>query len=276
VADRRRQYLDAMGIQLWQRRTVAQPAQQPQPAESQSSALPSPPAQSPEQPQQTPEPRNQGGFLAELPQPVATMPEQTSILPVTDERAARIAAMDWNALNNAVDQCTACKLHASRTRAVFGVGNRQADWMIIGEAPGADEDRLGEPFVGRAGKLLDLMLQALALKRDDIFIANILKSRPPNNRDPAAEEVQACWPYLARQIELVKPKIILAMGRVAAQNLLERTDPVGRLRGRVHRFGPQGIPLIVTYHPAYLLRSPSEKRKSWDDLQLAQSTLADL
>jgi DNA polymerase len=120
------------------------------------------------------------------------------------------------------------------------------------------------------------MLQALALKRDDIFIANILKSRPPNNRDPAAEEVQACWPYLARQIELVKPKIILAMGRVAAQNLLERTDPVGRLRGRVHRFGPQGIPLIVTYHPAYLLRSPREKRKSWDDLQLAQSTLADL
>jgi DNA polymerase len=205
------------------------------------------------------------------------MPEpKTSIPPASDQRTARIAAMDWDALTTAVTQCTACKLHASRTRAVFGVGNRQADWMIIGEAPGADEDRLGEPFVGRAGKLLDLMLQALGRQRADIFIANILKSRPPGNRDPAADEVQACWPYLTRQIDLVQPKIILAMGRIAAQNLLQSTDPVGRMRGRVHRFGPQAIPLIVTYHPAYLLRSPREKGKSWDDLQLALSIMENL
>lgn len=178
----------------------------------------------------------------------------------------------WAELRRQVEQCTACPLHQTRTQAVFGVGNQNADCMIIGEAPGADEDRLGEPFVGRAGKLLDLMLQAIGLNRTDVYIANILKSRPPNNRDPKPTEIEACWPFLARQIELVQPRLIIAMGRIAAQNLLHSEVPVGRLRGSVHRF-EQRIPLIVTYHPAYLLRSPLQKRKSWEDLKLAQRIL---
>ncbi|MDX1607470.1 MAG: uracil-DNA glycosylase [Candidatus Competibacterales bacterium] len=157
---------------------------------------------------------------------------------------------------------------------MFGVGDRRAEWMIIGEAPGAEEDRLGEPFVGRAGRLLDLMLKAVGLGREQVYIANILKSRPPDNRDPRPEEIQACWPYLARQIELVQPRILLAMGRIAAQRLLETQTPVGKLRGRVHEL--QGRPLIVTYHPAYLLRSPAQKAKSWADLQLARRTLGEV
>lgn len=179
-------------------------------------------------------------------------------------------SMDWEQLQTAVNQCTACPLHQTRTQAVFGVGDRNADWMIIGEAPGADEDRLGEPFVGRAGKLLDLMLRALGIAREQVYIANILKSRPPNNRDPAQAEMQACWPYLLRQIELVQPKLMLAMGRIAAQSLLDTQTAVGKLRGQVHQFA--GRPLIVTYHPAYLLRSPQQKSKSWIDLQLALRT----
>jgi DNA polymerase len=155
---------------------------------------------------------------------------------------------------------------------VFGVGNSAADWMIIGEAPGAEEDRRGEPFVGRAGKLLDEMLLAVGQRRRDVFIANILKCRPPNNRDPSAEESASCRPYLQRQIELVQPKIILAVGRIAAQQLLQSDAPVGRLRGKVHDL--DRIPLVVTYHPAYLLRSPSQKRKSWDDLCLAAGVMA--
>jgi DNA polymerase len=147
--------------------------------------------------------------------------------------------------------------------------------MIVGEAPGADEDRQGEPFVGRAGKLLDAMLFALGLHRDQVYIANILKSRPPNNRDPRPDEVQACWPFLLRQIGLVEPGIIFAVGRIAAQNLLLTDLPVGKLRGRVHRFGENKIPVVVSYHPAYLLRAPAEKQKVWEDLQLAQRILND-
>ncbi len=173
----------------------------------------------------------------------------------------------WDDLRATVAACTSCGLHTSRTQTVFGIGDPQADWMIIGEAPGAEEDRRGEPFVGRAGKLLDEMLRAVGRSRDRVFIANILKCRPPNNRDPKAEESAACRGYLQRQIELVKPKIILAVGRIAAQLLLETDEPVGRLRGSRHQLGD--IPLVVTYHPAYLLRSPSQKRKAWDDLCLA-------
>ncbi len=146
--------------------------------------------------------------------------------------------------------------------------------MIIGEAPGADEDRQGEPFVGRAGKLLDAMLAAIELSRQkNCYIANILKCRPPNNRDPRPEEVAACFPYLARQIELIAPRAILAVGRIAAQNLLQVTTPIGKLRGRVHHYGPNDIPVVVTYHPAYLLRSPLEKRKAWEDLKLYRRLL---
>lgn len=181
--------------------------------------------------------------------------------------AAPVTGLGWEELRDCVASCTRCELAASRTNTVFGVGNPEADWLIIGEAPGAEEDRRGEPFVGRAGLLLDQMLQAIGQSRDRVFIANILKCRPPNNRDPKPGEAAACRDYLERQIELVRPKIILAVGRIAAQNLLESDEPVGKLRGRPQQFG--GIPLVVTYHPAYLLRSPSQKSKSWHDLCLA-------
>lgn len=179
--------------------------------------------------------------------------------------------LDWETLRERVSGCTNCELHASRTQTVFGVGNPDARWMIIGEAPGAEEDRRGEPFVGRAGKLLDQMLVAVGEDRDSVFIANILKCRPPNNRDPKPAESAACRSYLERQIELVNPDIILAVGRIAAQTLLGSDAPVGRMRGKRHALGR--VPLVVTYHPAYLLRSPSQKRKAWDDLCLAQSIL---
>jgi uracil-DNA glycosylase family 4 len=182
------------------------------------------------------------------------------------------AEFGWDELRSAVASCTRCSLCESRSQTVFGVGNPAADWMIIGEAPGAEEDRRGEPFVGRAGKLLDEMLLGIGEKRDSVFIANILKCRPPNNRDPSPDEAASCRPYLERQIELVQPKIILAVGRVAAQQLLQSDAPVGRLRGKVHHLGD--MPLVVTYHPAYLLRSPSQKRKSWDDLCLAMQVMA--
>ena len=184
-----------------------------------------------------------------------------------------VAPLDWDRLQKAVAVCTQCDLHASRTQTVFGVGNRAADWLVIGEAPGKDEDLQGEPFVGRAGQLLNAMLLAIGLKREQVYIANILKCRPPNNRDPRPEEVACCEAYLLRQIELIQPKIILAVGRIAAQNLLGTDMPIGKLRGIAHRFRDTGIPLVATYHPAYLLRSPAEKRKAWEDLKLAKRTL---
>jgi len=183
-----------------------------------------------------------------------------------------VEEFDWDGLKAAVSGCTRCPLHQTRTQTVFGVGSADADWMIIGEAPGAEEDRRGEPFVGRAGKLLDEMLRAIGEARESVFIANVLKCRPPNNRDPSAEESAACRAHLERQIELVQPKIILAVGRIAAHLLLDTDEPVGRMRGKVHQLGT--TPLIVTYHPAYLLRSPSQKRKSWDDLCLARRVMS--
>jgi DNA polymerase len=183
----------------------------------------------------------------------------------------------WESLRAEVLQCTRCSLHAGRTQGVFGVGNPQADWMVIGEAPGAEEDRRGEPFVGRAGQLLDAMLRAIGLSRgQNVYIANVLKSRPPNNRDPRPEEVAACLPYLRRQIELVRPRLLLAVGRIAAQNLLATEESLSRLRGRVHHFGELNTPLVVTYHPAYLLRTPADKRKAWEDLKFARSVFRQL
>lgn len=181
-----------------------------------------------------------------------------------------IATLGWEALEARVAACTRCELHRTRTRTVFGVGNREADWLIVGEAPGADEDRQGEPFVGRAGQLLNEMLLAIGLKREAVYIANILKCRPPRNRDPRPEEVASCEPYLKRQVALLQPVIILAVGRVAAQNLLKSDAPIGAMRGRCYRYGEAGIPVVVTYHPAYLLRSPREKRKVWEDLKFAR------
>ncbi|MFC4314865.1 uracil-DNA glycosylase family protein [Steroidobacter flavus] len=186
-----------------------------------------------------------------------------------------VSKLGWEELATAVRSCTKCPLHATRTNGVFGVGDRTARWMIVGEAPGADEDRQGEPFVGRAGQLLNSMLKAIGLAREQVFIANILKSRPPNNRDPKPEEVRACIPYLYRQIELVNPALILCVGRIAAQTLLEVDTPIGKLRGTVHRIATNR-PMVVTYHPAYLLRSPVEKRKSWADLLLAMRTFETL
>jgi DNA polymerase len=177
-----------------------------------------------------------------------------------------IAAMDWDRLHAAVRACRACTLCETRTQTVFGVGNRDADLMIVGEAPGADEDRQGEPFVGRAGQLLDRMLASVRLDRKRVYIANILKCRPPGNRDPKPEEAAACRAFLMRQIALVRPRVLLSVGKISAQNLLETDEAVGRLRGRWFELGVERVPLRVTYHPSYLLRSPDQKAKSWQDL----------
>src|ERR1044072_2208517 len=201
--------------------------------------------------------------------PAAPAPTPVAVPPAAGQQAG------WAELERAVKTCTLCPLHQTRTQGVFGVGNRNAQWMVIGEALGADADRRGEPFVGRAGQLLNSMLKAIGMPREQVFIANILKSRPPNNRDPKPEEVQACIPYLFRQIELVNPWLILCVGRIAAQTLLETDTTIGKLRGQLHRIAGNR-PMIVTYHPAYLLRSPGEKRKSWADLLLAMRTFESL
>lgn len=183
-------------------------------------------------------------------------------------------AEDWQHLQQQVAACHACELCKTRTQTVFGVGNKHADWMLIGEAPGQNEDLQGEPFVGRAGQLLNEMLRAIGLSREQVYIANILKCRPPNNRDPQVEEVAACHGYLQRQIALLQPKIILAVGRIAAQNLLNTQQPLSRLRGNLHQL--DNVPLVVVHHPAYLLRSLTEKAKAWEDLQFAWSVYQSL
>ncbi len=200
--------------------------------------------------------------------------------PIHYQPAAEIAAvpvdapdcsqLGWTELQATVARCEACVLHKSRTQTVFGTGDTHASWMVIGEAPGAEEDRQGQPFVGRAGQLLNNMLAAVGLPREAVYIANILKCRPPNNRDPKPEEAAHCRGYLERQIALVKPELILVVGRIAAHNLLQVNTPLGQLRGTLHHTPKQQIPVIVTYHPAYLLRQPAEKRKAWQDLQRAR------
>jgi uracil-DNA glycosylase len=230
-AARRTEYLRAIGIDVWVPRSGREAAPEPAPG---------------------PEP-------APATAPAAATAQESN-------------ADSWEALRAEVLRCTRCALHTGRTQGVFGVGNPRAEWMVIGEAPGAEEDRRGEPFVGRAGQLLDAMLRAIGLSRaENVYIANILKSRPPGNRDPLPEEIAACLPYLRRQIAMVRPRLLLAVGRVAAQNLLATEESLSRLRGRVHRFGELNTPLVVTYHPAYLLRSPADKRKAWEDLKFARS-----
>ncbi len=202
-----------------------------------------------------------------------TTPE---VMPVVKSATSRIEDNpDLVSLRDEVATCTSCSLHETRTQTVFGVGNASADWLVIGEAPGADEDKQGEPFVGRAGKLLNAMLLAVGLEREQVFIANILKCRPPNNRDPKPDEVQACEHFLKRQVELIKPKIILCVGRIAAQNLLKVDTPIGKMRGKQFQLAGSDIPVMVTYHPAYLLRSPREKRKVWEDLKKAMRLYAE-
>ena len=201
---------------------------------------------------------------------------ETPITPLSTLHSPLSApAYTWDQLADAVAQCTACKLSATRTQGVLGAGDRTADWLIVGEAPGAEEDAQGEPFVGPAGKLLDAMLASIGLARgDNVYLTNVLKSHPPGNRNPEPDEVAACRPYLLAQIELIQPKLILALGRFAAQNLLDTDDAIGSLRGRVHTF--QGVPLVATYHPAYLLRKPTEKTRAWEDLCLARRTYSSL
>ncbi|NOZ10280.1 MAG: uracil-DNA glycosylase [Gammaproteobacteria bacterium] len=239
VDKQQHQILDAMGIQVWElRHSIISPIEQP-------------------------------GCIDTSDPEVEAKVEVRATPPA-------IAKLDWQDLQQTVAGCQACELHSTRTQTVFGVGDQGADWLFVGEAPGAEEDRRGEPFVGRAGQLLNAMLFALNLKREQVYIANVLKCRPPANRDPAGKEVQHCEPYLLRQVELIQPRIIVALGRFAAQSLLKTTDPISRLRGRSHQYADTGIPLVVSYHPAYLLRSPIDKKKAWADLCLAQSLLGAL
>ena len=217
--------------------------------------------------------RLRSAAVAEVPAPV--------MAPVAAQSAPRAApdggpreADVWSDLAARVSACTRCVLHKSRTQTVFGVGRRDARLFVIGEAPGADEDAKGEPFVGRAGQLLNQMLRAIGLPRSEVYIANILKCRPPNNRDPQPEEQASCTPYLSQQIALVQPRALLALGRISAQWLLQTDTPIGRLRGRVLSYGERNTPLVVTYHPAYLLRSPLDKAKAWTDLCLVKELLS--
>jgi uracil-DNA glycosylase len=199
--------------------------------------------------------------------PIAPEPPRPGPVPIPP-------GLGWTGLREHIAGCMACDLCKTRTQTVFGVGNERADWLIIGEAPGAEEDRRGEPFVGRAGQLLDAMLLAIGLPRETVFIANVLKCRPPGNRDPKPEEVSRCLPFLSAQVALLKPKVILVVGRIAAQALLATDLPLARLRGKLHTFGDTGTPLVITYHPAYLLRAPADKRKAWEDLKFARATYA--
>lgn len=213
--------------------------------------------------------------------PIGPPIEGRSMAPAADTRADSIRVMDWNLLEQTVAGCTACPLCKSRRQAVFGVGNRQAHWLLVGEAPGAEEDAKGEPFVGQAGRLLDNMLAAIGLSRAGadsraVYIANVLKCRPPGNRNPEPVEVAACEPFLLRQIALIQPKLVIVMGRFAAQSLLGTDATIASLRGRVHSIEVDGrtIPVVVTYHPAYLLRNLADKAKSWADLCLARDVYA--
>lgn len=256
---RRREYLRALGIEVWVPRDGLAAAEPPRPAEQAAAAVPVVGSAAPQSP-------------AALASPAVGAAAAAGA-----GASASDTATQWAQLRTEVLKCTRCALHTTRTQGVLGVGPARADWLVIGEAPGAEEDRRGEPFVGAAGQLLDAMLRAIGLdRRTNVYIANVLKSRPPNNRDPRPEEVAACLPYLLRQIGLLQPKIMLAVGRIAAQNLLATDAPLGRLRGRVHAFGEMHTPLVVTYHPAYLLRTPADKRKAWEDLKFARSVYQQL
>jgi len=241
-AARHREYLQALGIDVYVRRGVLPPT-----AERDST-----------------------------PEPVLDLtPDSPATSRPTPGTGGTEAGLDWDPLVAAVAACERCELHRTRTQTVFARGDRRARWLVVGEAPGAEEDRQGEPFVGRAGQLLDTMLRALGLARGEVYIANVLKCRPPGNRDPSQDEARLCRGYLDRQIELVDPTLILAVGRIAAQNLLGTDSPLGKLRGRVHTLGAARRPVVVTYHPAYLLRSPGEKRKAWADLVFARQVFRD-
>jgi len=215
--------------------------------------------------------------LAPEPAPALELSDGSSIAAAAQSQpVAATGADDWASLQAEVRTCTRCILHRGRTQAVFGSGDLEARWMVVGEAPGAEEDRQGEPFVGNAGQLLNAMLAAIGLPRPSVFVANMVKCRPPENRDPKPAELASCRPYLERQVRLLQPTLILVVGRIAAQALLATDAPVARLRGQLHRVGGLNTPAIVTYHPAYLLRTPADKRKAWEDLKFARRTFDEL
>lgn len=273
-SDRQREMLREMGLRVWPpagssphlAKGCAAGVTEPPPAEPLAGAPSATPVPMHDAPREM-APQAAAALAHPAPAaPAAARPDATAI--------EAVAGLDWPALREAVTDCRACRLCESRKQTVFGVGHPRAHWMIVGEAPGAQEDEQGEPFVGAAGQLLDSMLRALGLDRsaegepaERVFIANTLKCRPPGNRNPQPDEMQRCEPFLVRQIQLVQPRIILAMGRFAVQALLRTSEPIGRLRGRMHRY--QGVPLVVTYHPAYLLRNLPDKARAWEDLCLA-------
>ena len=253
-------YLKALGIQTWQQRSNAAPV--------------SFDAESVNQPAKQMDP--------ELLDPADVTDTQAQAMNGTtglntSGAAREVNLLPWDVIQEQVSGCTLCDLHQSRTQTVFGTGTTDTSLMIIGEAPGADEDKTGQPFVGRAGKLLDLMLKAVGFNRDSVFIANVLKCRPPNNRDPHPDEVEQCLPYLQQQIAHVNPDVILAVGKIAAHNLIGGKETIGKMRNQIHGVDNEllgrSIPMVVTYHPAYLLRRASEKHKSWEDLKLTMSVL---
>ena len=259
---RRNEILKELGLTpLWRTRAAG----------TASTAATSQPSELPQEHQPVPAPLASPEMRAERGEQICSH----SASEVLKDRQVKISEMDWGQLETSIASCTACGLCQSRTHTVPGVGDQNADWLYIGEGPGAQEDLTGEPFVGQAGKLLDNMLTAIDLKRGRrVFITNIVKCRPPANREPRPEEAQCCEPYLTRQIELIKPKLIIALGKVAAQNLLGTDASLGGLRGRLHQHS--GIPVIVTYHPAYLLRTLPAKAKAWEDLCFARSTMETL
>jgi uracil-DNA glycosylase family 4 len=250
---KQKKVLAALGIETWQARGMSAsgrvaPEEMPSPTPA-----PAPPAVA--------APVSAQAVLA------PTSPAPVAIAAVSSASSIEVPA-DWDALRELVSGCQRCKLCKTRTQTVFGVGNTSAPLMVVGEGPGADEDAQGEPFVGRAGKLLDEMLRSIGRSRaDNTYIANVVKCRPPGNRDPEPDEVEGCRPYLDMQIQLLQPKLIVALGRIAAQRLLSTDQPLSRLRGPLHQYGKFQTPVFVTYHPAYLLRSPKEKAKSWEDLK---------
>lgn len=273
----RAEWIKELGLSpLWKRRTQAA-ASPDSVLHSAETATPAANPTIPAHPAETPAAANRAETpptpAETAPQPapaVAAKPDSAPIpapsataKPQPDE--AIIARMDWRTLRGAVAECRRCALCEKRTQAVFGVGDPEAEIVFVGEGPGYEEDRRGEPFVGPAGRLLDEMLKSIGIGRDNgVYIANIVKCRPPQNRNPKPEEGRACMAFLRRQLELTSPRLVVALGAVAAAHLLQSEEPVGKLRQRLHDY--HGVPLVVTYHPAYLLRSPAEKRKSWDDL----------
>ncbi len=271
---RQRAMLAEMGVKVWAPRPLAEPGAEP--AALQTLAPAAPPRAPAPVPARAPFAADSAPVHQAVPRAAPTAAPVASPLAALAARPSGIDAMDWPALQSAVAGCQACGLCRGRQNTVFGVGDTQADWMVVGEAPGENEDLQGEPFVGQAGQLLDNMLRAVGRGRSGsgaqaAYITNVIKCRPPANRNPLPEEVAQCAPYLARQVALVQPKVILAMGRFAVQALLQSSEPIGKLRGQVHRY--QGVPVIVSYHPAYLLRTPADKAKAWADLGLAMETV---